>query len=175
MISITPAPALSDTLKGAAKIGGYQANARTALAGRIRSDTSSQALSSSRVVWNCEAIDTLNAFSPTSSIVTVPTGVGSARVWARVRHDGQGGSAAGTVFARIQRSTNGGSTWDTISEGTASHRGGTPHQTIDVPEATIAVSPSRHFRVLCGPSGTFGIVSYGNDLTRTFLRFQWLA
>ncbi|WP_137179282.1 hypothetical protein [Roseomonas sp. AR75] len=137
--------------------------------------TSSQALSSQRVVWNAEAIDTLNAFSPTSSIVTVPAGVGSARVWARVRHDGQGGSAAGTVFARIQRSTNGGSTWDTIAEGTASHPGGTPDQTIDVPEANIAVSPGHQFRVLCGPSGTFGLVSYGNDPSRTFLRFEWGA
>ena len=92
--------------------------------------------------WN-----TLNAFSPTGSIVTVPAGFGSARVWARVRHDGLGGSAAGTVFARIQRSTNGGSTWDTISEGTASHPGGTPDQTIDVPEANIPVSPGHQFRV----------------------------
>jgi hypothetical protein len=133
----------------------------------------SQALSVSRVVWNAEAIDTLNAFAPTSSIVTVPAGVGSARVWARVRHDGQGGSAAGTVFARIQRSTNGGSTWDTVSDGTASHPGGTPDQTIDVPEVTLAVSPGHLFRVLCGPSGTFGLVSYNNDSSRTFLRFQW--
>jgi hypothetical protein len=137
--------------------------------------TSSQALSSSRVVWNAEAIDALNAFSPTGSIVTVPAGVGSARVWARVRHDGQGGSAAGTVFARIQRSTNGGSTWDTIAEGTASHPGGTPDQTIDVPEAAITASPGHQFRVQCGPSGTFGLVSYSNDPSRTFLRFAWGA
>jgi hypothetical protein len=136
---------------------------------------SSQALSVSRVVWNAEAIDTLNAFSPTSSTVTVPAGVGSARVWARVRHDGQGGSAAGTVFARIQRSANGGSTWDTVSEGTASHPGGTPDQTIDVPEVALTVAPGHLFRVLCGPSGTFGLVSYNNDSSRTFLRFQWGA
>jgi hypothetical protein len=137
--------------------------------------TFSQALSSSRVVWNAEAVDTLNAFSPTSSIVTVPAGVGSALVWARVRHDGQGGSAAGTVFARIQRSTNGGSIWDTISEGTASHPGGTPDQTIDVPEVSIAVSPGHLFRVQCGPSGTIGLVSHGNDPNRTFLHFEWGA
>jgi hypothetical protein len=135
----------------------------------------SQALSVSRVVWNAEAIDTLNAFSPTGSIVTIPSGVGSARIWARVRHDGLGGSAAGTVFARIQRSMNGGSTWDAISEGTAAHPGGTPDQTIDVPAATIAVSPGHQFRVLCGPSGSFGQVSYANDPSRTFLRFEWGA
>lgn len=134
---------------------------------------SSKALSSSRVVWNAEAIDRLNAFSPTSSIVTVPAGVGSARVWARVRHDGQGGSAAGTVLARLQRSVNGGSSWDTITEGTASQPGGTPDQTVDVPEATITVSPGHKFRVQCGPSGTFGLVSYGHDPNRTFLRLQW--
>jgi hypothetical protein len=135
----------------------------------------SQALSLSRVVWNAEAIDTLNEFSPTGSIVTVPAGVGSARVWARVRHDGQGGSAAGTVYARIQRSTNGGSSWDTVSEGTASHPGSTADQTIDVPEVTLTVSSGHQIRLLCGPSGTFGLVSYGNDPSRTFFRFQWGA
>jgi hypothetical protein len=137
--------------------------------------TTSQALSSSRVVWNAEAIDTLNAFNPTSSIVTVPAGVGSARVWARVRHDGLGGSAAGTVFARIQRSTNGGSTWDIISEGTAAHPGGTPDQTIDVPEVNIFVSPGHQLRVVCGPGGTFGQVSYQNNPDRSFLRLEWGA
>jgi hypothetical protein len=101
----------------------------------------------------------LNAFAPTSSTVTVPAGVGSARIWARVRHDGQGGSAAGTVFARIQSGANGGSTWGTISEGTASHPDGTPDQTIDVAAATLTVSPGHLFRVLCAPSGTFGLVS----------------
>jgi hypothetical protein len=135
--------------------------------------TSPRKRSPSPAVWNAEAADSLNAFNPTGSIVTVPAGVGSARVWARVRHDGRGGSAAGTVFARIQRSTNGGSTWDTVSEGTASHPGGTPDQTIDVPEVTLAVSSGHQFRVLCGPSGSFGLVSYNNDSSRTFLRFQW--
>jgi hypothetical protein len=119
-----------------------------------------------------EASDTLNAFAPTSSTVTVPAGVGSARIRGRVRHDGQGGSAAGTVSARIQRSTNGGSTWDTVSEGTASQPCGTPDQTIDVPEVSLAVSPGHQFRVFCGPSGTSGLVSYSNDLGRTSLRAQ---
>lgn len=105
--------------------------------------TASQAPSSCRVVWNAEAIDTLNTFGATSSTSTVPAGVGSARVWARVRHDGQGGSAAGTVFARIQRSINGGSTWETMGEGIASHPGGTTDRSIEVPEATPS-SPARY-------------------------------
>ena len=75
----------------------------------------------------------------------------------------------------LLRSRDGGATWDTISEGTASHPGGSPDQTIDVPEVTIAVSPGHQFRISCGPSGTFGLVSYGNDPNRTFLRFEWGA
>ena len=55
------------------------------------------------------------------------------------------------------------------------HPGGMPDQTVDVPEATITVSAGHQFRVFCGPSGTFGLVSYGNDLNRTFLRFEWGA
>jgi hypothetical protein len=58
---------------------------------------------------------------------------------------------------------------------TASHPGGTPDQMIDVPEAALTVSPGHQFRVQCGPSGTFGLVSYGNDPNRTFLRFEWGA
>ncbi|WP_270933400.1 hypothetical protein [Falsiroseomonas oryzae] len=137
--------------------------------------TSSQSLSLGRVFWNAEVVDTLNVFGASSSTVTVPAGVGSARIWARVMQDGLGGSPAGTIYARLERSTNAGSTWTTVSEAMGFHPGDTADQTLDVPKVTLAVSPGHQFRVVCGPSGTFGRVSYNNDPSRSFLRFQWEA
>ncbi|WP_270934209.1 phage terminase large subunit family protein [Falsiroseomonas oryzae] len=137
--------------------------------------TSSQSLSLGRVFWNAEVVDTLNVFESANSTITVAAGVASARIWARVMQDGLGGSPAGTIFARIERSANGGSTWTTVSEATGFHPGDTADQTLDVPEVTLAVSPGHQFRIVCGPSGTFGRISYGNDPSRTFLRVEWGA
>ncbi len=82
----------------------------------------------------------------TGSFVTVAAGVGSAHL-RTLAAQWPGGFQAGRVFARVRRSANGGSTWNTISEGTAAHPGGTPDQTIDVTEATLADSPGHQFRV----------------------------